>query len=64
MTHNNAKNEGFKEDTNRSNESFGIEEIFEEFGIIPKLESRNVSSAGDAQPEIVYNNKTNRYDQK
>ncbi len=47
---------------NRSNENFGIEEIFEKFGVIAELQSGDVGSAGGAQPETVYNDKTNRYD--
>ena len=43
---------------------FGIEEIFEKFGVIAELEGGDVRSAGGAQPEAVYNDKTNRYDQK
>ena len=64
ISHDNAENDGFKGDANRSNENTRVEEIFEEFGVIAKLEGGDVRSAGGAQPETVYNDKTKRYDQK
>jgi len=64
ISHENAENDRLKGDANRSNENFRVEEIFEEFGVIAKLEGGDVRSAGGAQPEAVYNDKTNRYDQK
>jgi len=64
IAHDNTENDGLKGDANRSNENFGIEEIFKEFGVIAELECRNICSAGSTQPEAVYNDKTNRYDQK
>ena len=64
IAHDNAENDGLKGDANRSNENFRIEEILEEFGVIAKLEGGDIRSAGSAQPETVYNDKANRYDQK
>jgi hypothetical protein len=42
-----------KGDADRTDENFGVEEIFEELGVIAELEGRDVRPAGGAQPEAV-----------
>ena len=64
ISHDDAENDGLKGDANRPNENFWIEEILEEFSVIAKLEGGDVRSAGGSQPETLYNDKTNRNNQK
>jgi hypothetical protein len=59
ISHDNAKNDRLKGDADRPNENTRVEEIFEEFGVIPKLEGGDVRSARRSQPKAVNDDEAN-----
>ena len=64
ITHNQTQEDGFKGDPDRPDENFGVEEVFEELGVIAQLKSWNIRPAGCAQPEAVYDDKKDGNHQK
>ncbi len=64
ITHDNAEKDSLKGDTNGTQKDFWIKEIVEKFGIIAKLESRDVRTARGTEPEAVDDDEANRNDEE